>query len=315
MKNRLPVLIADEMHPALMNGLEAYGFPFDYQPSLDAEEILRLLPHYCGLVIRSKLYVDKNVLLAGPNLRFIARAGSGMDNIDEKAAAELGIVCLNAPEGNEDAVGEHAVALLLSLTRNLSAAFEEVKAAQWNREKNRGFELTEMTVAVIGFGHTGKAFARKVSGFGGKVLFYDKNPEVVPTSFAEAALWDQVLKQADVLSFHVPLDEENRGLISKALINSVEKPFFLLNLSRGGIMKTRDILLGLEQGKILGAGLDVLENEKPDTWTAEENELFRSLIATGKVIVTPHIGGWTFSSYRKISEVLLSRIISVLSRD
>lgn len=303
------------MHPALMKGLEERTYAYTYLPDATREEVLAHLPGCSGLVVRSKLKVDKEVIDAGFQLRFIARAGSGMDNVDEDYAAKKGILCLNAPEGNSDAVGEHAAGLLLALTRNSIRAFDEVKEGVWLREENRGEELTELTVGIIGYGHTGQAFARKISGFGCHVLFYDKFIKNIPTPFAQEALLEVVLDRADVLSFHIPWNEENDGLINRTLIEAVSRPFYLLNLSRGGIMKTQDILWGLENGKIKAAALDVLENEKPDTWTLTERMFIQRFIQSKRVIVTPHIGGWTKASYRKISEVLLAKILPVLSKD
>lgn len=301
------------MHESLMEGLDRLGIAFLYIPKASRDEVLDLLPQCQGLVVRSKLYVDREVLERAVNLRFVARAGSGMDNVDETRARELGIACINAPEGNRDAVGEHAVGLLLGLTRRIPASFEEVKFGQWCREENRGEELTELTVGIIGFGNTGQAFARKLSGFGCQIIFYDKYSTPVPTSYAKAALLEEVYDKADVLSFHIPLDEENRGLINNSLIARVARPFYLLNLSRGGIMNTKDILRGLESGKIKAAALDVLENEKPHTWNDGERKMLQDMIDTKRVILTPHIGGWTTASYRRISMVLLAKIETLLS--
>jgi len=315
MEITLPVLIADDMHASLMEGLERLDIPFLYMPEASRTEVLALLPKCQGLVVRSKLLVDREVLAQAGNLLFIARAGSGMDNVDEPFAQSKGIICLNAPEGNRDAVGEHAAGLLLGLIRNIPRAFDEVKQGLWLREENRGEELTEMTVGIIGYGNTGQAFAHKISGFGCRILYYDKNFIDVPTSFAKPALLREVYDQADVLSFHIPLDEENKGLINHSLIASVARPFYLLNLSRGGIMNTPDILRGLESGKIKAAALDVLENEKPHTWNEGESLMLQRMIDTKRVILTPHIGGWTTASYRRISEVLLAKIESLLSQD
>ncbi|MDX5320378.1 MAG: phosphoglycerate dehydrogenase [Bacteroidota bacterium] len=308
-----PILIADDMHPALMQGLEQARIAFRYEPSISRTELIASLPEIEGLVVRSKIHLTRELLQLASHLKFIARAGAGMDNINTVAAAELGIKCINAPEGNRDAVGEHALGLLLGLTRNINRSYSEVQKGQWQREENRGEELTEMTIGIIGFGHTGQSFARKISGLGCEVLYFDKFNSGVPTPYAKEALLDEVYRRANVLSFHIPLEQGNEGLINRKLIESVVQPFYLLNLSRGGIMKTKDVLWGLENGRIKAAGLDVLENEKPDQWTPEERELMHQLNATGRVIITPHIGGWTFSSYRKISEVLLSKILTMLS--
>jgi len=313
MEFNLPVLIVDDMHPSLMEGLEQRGIAYIYKPDATRTEVLDLVSQCCGLVVRSKLQVDKTVLKQAKHLLFIARAGAGMDNLDEAEAMRRRILCLNAPEGNRDAVGEHAAGLLLSLTRRIPASYDQVKQGLWLREENRGEELTELTIGIIGFGNTGQAFAKKMSGFGCRILYYDKNLIDVPTPYAEAALLEEVYDQADVLSFHIPLDEENKGLINNSLIARVARPFYLLNLSRGGIMNTSAILEGLKSGKIKAAALDVLENEKPHTWNEGEKEMLQSMIETKRIILTPHIGGWTTASYRKISEVILAKIESLLS--
>jgi len=301
------------MHASLMEGLQRLGIAYLYEPQASREQVLELIPQCSGLVVRSKLQVDKSLFERGTNLMFIARAGSGMDNVDEEEARSRGIVCINAPEGNRDAVGEHAIGLLLALTRHIPKAFDEVKLGFWNREANRGDELSELTVGIIGFGNTGQAFAKKLSGFGCRILFFDKILKNIPTPYAKPALLEEVYDQADVLSFHIPLDEENKGLINNSLIAKVARPFYLLNLSRGGIMNTIDVLKGLKSGKIKAAALDVLENEKPHTWNEEEKRMLQHMIETNRVILTPHIGGWTTASYRKISEVLLAKIESLLS--
>ncbi|MBI1221583.1 MAG: phosphoglycerate dehydrogenase [Bacteroidetes bacterium] len=308
-----PILIADDMHAVLMNGLQDAHISFDYRPDISVDELKEVIPEYEMLIVRSKIRVDRDLIDRASSLKCIARAGAGMDNIDEAYAKSRGIVCLNAPEGNRDAVGEHALGMLLNLTRNIGRSYKEVQEGKWLREENRGEELTELTVGIIGFGNTGQSFAQKISGFGCQVLYFDKFIPSVPTHFARPALLEEVYDQADVLSFHIPLDESNKGLINRDLIETVTRPFYLLNLSRGGIMNTKDILWGLENGKIKGAGLDVLENETLVHWTEDEKRMFDSLVKTNRVVVTPHIGGWTRASYRKISEVLLNKIMSMLA--
>lgn len=312
---RHKILIIDDMHPSLMLGLEENKIQFTYEPKLSKAEVLELLPDYTGLVVRSKLFIDRTILDAGTKLLFVARAGSGMDNIDLEATNERGIACINAPEANRDAVSEHALAMLLNLTRNISKSSKEVNEFIWDREGNRGDELGEMTVGIIGYGNTGSSLAKKLSGFGCEVIFYDKYLKNVPTPYAKEALLSQVLKQADVLSFHIPLDKNNKHFIDKQLLSQLEKPVYLLNLSRGGIMNTQDILWGLEKGIIKAAALDVLENEKVNQLNAEELSWFNKLRSNQRVLLTPHIAGWTYSSYRKISEVLLSKIMTLLRED
>lgn len=302
------ILIVDDVHPILTEGLTNLGYEVLYLPGLSKEVAKRDYHHVYGLVIRTGFTVDRDFLEAYSQLKFIARAGSGMDNVDEDFAEELGIICLNAPEGNCDAVGEHALGLLLSLTRNIVTSIQEVRQGLWRREENRGLELSEMTVAIIGFGHTGQAFAKKLSGFGCRILYIDREKKEGVSHLALESDWPTVFKEADVLSFHIPLDDKNKRVINRDLINAMEKKFFLLNLSRGGIMHTQDVWNGIIEEKILGAGFDVWENEKIHLWNSAEKELFELMSVSGKLILTPHIGGWTTASYRKISEVLLKKI-------
>lgn len=312
MKEVLRVLIADDMHQALRLGLEKAGLEVSYEPDIKREELMNALPEYHGLVLRSKLHVNKEIIDRGSKLQFIARAGSGMDNVEEAYASARGILCLSAAEGNCDAVGEQTIGLMLNLTRKIIKSFEEIKQGIWDREGNRGEELSDLCVAIIGYGHTGQAVARKLQGFGSNVIFYDKFKKNIPTPYAREALLQEVLDQADVVSFHIPLDTDNKYLINKQFISSFVKPVYLLNLSRGGIMNTSDVLWGLETGKIKAAAFDVLENENPGTWSGEEKNLFEALLATNRIILTPHVAGWTVASYRKISEVLLDKILTGL---
>ncbi|TNE78326.1 MAG: phosphoglycerate dehydrogenase [Bacteroidetes bacterium] len=309
------ILIVDDIHSALMEGFHQLNIDFDYRPDITRADVLNQLASYTGLVVRSKIQIDREILDAGSSLLFVARAGAGMDNIDLVATKEKGIRCINAPEGNRDAVAEMAMGLLLDLCRNIGKSDAEIRSGKWDREGNRGYELSELCIGIIGFGNTGSQFAKRLMSFDSNVIYFDKNPNIIPTYGAEPALFEQVLKQADVLSFHVPLEGGNEHLIDKQLLESLAKPIFLLNTARGGIMKTQDVLWGLEQGIILGVGLDVLENEKIAQLNTEEKDRFERLKAHPKVRFTPHVAGWTFSSYKKIAEVLLSKISAMLSED
>lgn len=309
------ILIVDDMHPAFMRGLEEKGFEFDYYPEIQRDEIIQNLRNYHVLVVRSKIFIDREILDAAPQLFLIARAGSGMDNIDEQETAKRNVRCINAPEANSDAVAELTAGAIIAMTRNIIRANGEVKNFLWQREENRGDELTEMTLGIIGFGHCGQALARKMSGFGIRILYYDKFVKNIPTLHAIESLMEEVCEQADIVSFHIPLTEENRGIIDKRLISSFNKPVYLLNFSRGGIMRTEDILWGLESGRLKGLALDVLENEKLHQMNDRERDLFHRLVQNDRVLLTPHIAGWTFSSYRKISEVLLFKLLLELSQD
>ena len=304
MKNN--ILIVDDIHPVFMEMAEAKGYQCDYKPTIKPDEALQILGDYAGLVIRSKFRLNRQYLDTAKNLRFICRAGAGMDNIDEAYAAEKGIMLINAPEGNMDAVGEHAVGLLLSLMNNFNRADEQIRTGSWQREANRGYELKGRTVGIIGYGFMGKSFAKKLSGFEANVIAYDKYKTGFSDGYAREVSMEEIVKHSDVLSLHVPLTAETDGLINEEYLFHFKKPIFFINTSRGKTARVRAILDAVKQGKILGAGLDVLEVERFPSLA--EQEWFNELKQSGKVILTPHVAGWTFESYRKISEVMGSKL-------
>ncbi|MVN92521.1 NAD(P)-dependent oxidoreductase [Mucilaginibacter aquatilis] len=304
--NTKSILIVDDLHPLFIEEVEALGYRCDYQPLIKRDEALKVLSNYDGLVIRSKFLVDKQVLDAALQLKFIARAGAGMDNIDETYAIEKGIKLINAPEGNSDAVGEHAIGLLLSLMNNLNRADAEVRTGLWQREANRGYELKGRTVGIIGYGHMGRSFARKLKGFEVNVIAYDKYKTGFSDEYAREVSMEEIVKHSDVLSLHTPLTAETNGLVNDEYLFHFKKPIFLLNTSRGQVVHTQAVLNAINQGKILGAGLDVLEIEKFPLLA--QQQWFEDLRTNGEVILSPHVAGWTFESYRKISEVMASKI-------
>lgn len=303
---RKNILIVDDLHPIFIEQVEALGYTCDYQPTIKLEEALAILPQYEGLVIRSKFQVTAEIIDMAANLRFIARAGAGMDNIDEAYAIQKGIILINAPEGNRDAVGEHAIGLLLSLMNNLNRGDAEVRNGLWQREANRGYELKGRTVGIIGYGHMGQSFARKLKGFEVNVIAYDKYKTGFSDDYAREVSMEEIVKHSDVLSLHVPLTPETNGLVNDEYLFHFKKPIFLLNTARGQVVETQAVLNGIRQGKILGAGLDVLETEKFPALA--EQPWFEELKNSGKVILSPHVAGWTFESYRKISEVMAVKI-------
>lgn len=304
MKNN--ILIVDDVHPIFMEQAEAKGYTCDYRPTVKTEEALQIIGDYAGLVIRSKFQVTKQVFDLATNLQFIARAGAGMDNIDEAYAAEKGIKLINAPEGNSDAVGEHAIGLLLSLMNNFNRGDAEIRNGKWEREGNRGYELKGKTVGIIGYGHMGHSFARKLSGFQVDVIAYDKYKTGFSDRYAREVSMEQIVKLSDVLSIHVPLTSETNGLIDDEYLFHFKKPVFFINTSRGKTAKVSSVLKAIKEGKILGAGLDVLEVEKFPTLA--EQAWYDELRQSGKVILSPHVAGWTFDSYRKISEVMAEKL-------
>ncbi|QEC76894.1 2-hydroxyacid dehydrogenase [Mucilaginibacter ginsenosidivorax] len=308
MKNN--ILIVDDVHPIFMDQAEAKGYTCDYRPTIKTEEALQIIGNYAGLVIRSKFQVSRQVFDLATNLQFVARAGAGMDNIDEAYAAQKGIKLINAPEGNSDAVGEHAIGLLLSLMNNFNRGDAEIRNGKWEREGNRGYELKGKTVGIIGYGHMGHSFARKLSGFQVDVIAYDKYKTGFSDRYAREVSMEQIVKLSDVLSIHVPLTSETNGLIDDEYLFHFKKPIFFINTSRGKTAKVSSVLKAIKEGKILGAGLDVLEVEKFPTLA--EQAWYDELRQSGKVILSPHVAGWTFDSYRKISEVMAEKLVKLV---
>jgi D-3-phosphoglycerate dehydrogenase len=303
------ILIVDDIHPVFIEQAEAMGYHCDYQPTIKPDQAYEIIAGYEGLVIRSKFLVTKQVIDISKNLQFICRAGAGMDNIEEDHAREKGIALINAPEGNMDAVGEHAVGMLLSLMNNLNRADAEVRQGIWKREANRGYELKGKTVGIIGYGFMGKSFAKKLAGFGVNVIAYDKYKTGFSDVHAREVSMEEIVKHADVLSFHIPLTSETNGMVDDEYLFHFKKPIFLLNTSRGKVVKTQAVLNGIKAGKILGAGLDVLEAEKFPA--LGEQAWFEELRQSGKVLLTPHVAGWTFDSYRRISEVMAEKLATL----
>ncbi|WP_207422306.1 NAD(P)-dependent oxidoreductase [Desertivirga brevis] len=300
------ILIADFLHPVFKVEAEKLGYKVDDFPHYSKEQTLAEIANYHGIAVRTKFRIDKELIDAASGLEFIARAGAGLDNIDEAYAAAKGIKLLNAPEGNRDAVAEHAIGMLLSLMNNLRKSDFEVRNGIWDREGNRGVELNGRTVAIIGYGFMGQRFARKLKSFDVNVIAYDKYKTGFSDEYVTEVSMEQVVKQADVLSLHIPLTRETRQMVDEEYFFHFKKPIFFLNTARGEIVNTRSVLTAIQQGKILGAGLDVLEVEKfPGI---ADQSWFADLVANDKVILSPHVAGWSVESYRKISEVLANKL-------
>lgn len=302
------VFIIDEVHPLLIDSLRAKGWVVEYQPNCTRAQVMEWIGGYDGLIVRTKTQVDANVLLHAVKLKWIGRAGAGLDNIDLDYCAEKNIVCFNAGVANADAVGEHTLAMLLSLSTKLQKADKEVRNQIWNRKDNTGWELKGKTIGIIGYGNTGMAVAKKLSGFDVNVLAFDKYKTDFSDGFAKESTMQALFSLCDIVSLHVPLTAETNGLVTKDWIQAFEKPIVLLNLARGGIVNLPDLCASLHSGKVVGAGLDVLENENLQSMTEVQQFHFNQLIALPQVVLSPHVGGWTNESYRKISEVLLQKI-------
>lgn len=304
------ILIVDELHPVFKERAIALGYEVDDEPLFTRAQTLAAISSYQGIAVRTKFRIDQELMAAAPSLKFIARAGAGLDNIDEAYATSRNITLLNAPEGNMDAVGEHAIGLLLSLMNNFRNADQEVRNGIWDREGNRGYELKGKTVGIIGYGFMGKSFAKKLSGFEVNVIAYDKYKTGFTDAYAKEVSMEEIVRQSDVLSLHIPLTAETRQMLNEEYLFHFRKPFFFINTARGEIVNTAAVLSAIKSGKILAAGLDVLEVEKFPALA--DQQWFSNLKDSGKVILTPHVGGWTFESYRKISEVLAEKLSSVI---
>lgn len=300
------ILIIDDLHPTFKEQATALGFEVDDKPLITRAETLAIIKDYAGIAVRTKFRIDKELFDVAPNLKFVARAGAGLDNIDEAIAKERNIQLINAPEGNRDAVGEHAVGLLLSLMNNFRNADAEIRNGIWDREGNRGYELKGKTVGIIGYGFMGQKMAQKLKGFEVNVIAYDKYKTGFTDEFAREVSMEEIVKHSDVLSLHVPLTKETKQMVNDEYFYHFKKPIFFINTARGEIVNTSAVLANIRSGKILGAGLDVLETEKFPL--LGEQPWFDELKTNGKVILTPHVGGWTFDSYRKISEVLAQKL-------
>jgi D-3-phosphoglycerate dehydrogenase len=297
------VLIVDEVHPSMAEGLTKLGFEVETRLGLSADEFRRILPSFDGLVIRSKFKIAADIV-ENTHLTFIARAGAGLDLVDLDACLARGIAVFAANEGNADAVAEHVIGQILSLAHKLHTSDTEIRHGLWEREGNRGFEIKGKTIGIIGYGNMGKAVASRLSGFGMKILAYDK---YAPSLDFPASL-EQIFEEADILSLHIPLTSATRGLVTPSFIESFKKPILFINSSRGPISPLEPLLKGLRSGKIRGLALDVLPNEKLSTWSPVEKEIFTEIAAYPATIFSPHVAGWTTESYYKINEVLLEKI-------
>ena len=308
----MKILFIDTVHPLLTDLLQKEGHECIDGSKLSFEELKKILPQYEGAVIRSRFIFNKELLGCGINLKFIARAGAGMENIDASYATQKGITCINSPEGNRDAVGEQAIAMLLALFNNLLRADKEVREGKWIREGNRGVELQGKTVCIIGYGNTGSVFAKKLSGFECNVLAYDKYRKGFGNTFVKEVQMQEILDKADILSLHIPLTDETEYLVNDAFIKNFKRNFYLINTSRGRCVKTDDVVVNLKSGKILGACLDVNEYEESSFESSKadgmQSESWKYLLRSDKVILTPHIAGWTHESNEKMARVLFEKI-------
>jgi D-3-phosphoglycerate dehydrogenase len=307
------VLFVDSTHDRLPEKLSQSGFNCDYKPDIKPEDIIKIIPKYDGIIIRSKIRIDKTIIDEAINLKFIGRVGAGLENIDVEYANQKGIKCFNSPEGNRDAVGEQALGMLLALFNNILKADFEVRGGKWIREGNRGLEIKGKTIGIIGYGNMGGAFAQRLKGFEANVIAYDKYKLDYSNEYVTEKGLEDLFEQTDILSINVPLTEETQFMVNDEFINRFKKDIYIINTARGKVLKTEDLVKNMKSGKVLGAALDVLEYEQVsfENLHADNDlpEAFQYLINSKNVVLTPHIAGWTRESNIKLSEFLADKII------
>ncbi|RIA10947.1 D-3-phosphoglycerate dehydrogenase [Flavobacteriaceae bacterium MAR_2010_72] len=306
----MKILHLDTNHPLLIDELNNLGFINDEDYTSTKQEVEFKISHYEGVIIRSRFTIDKSFLDAATHLKFIGRVGAGLENIDSDYAAKKGVELIAAPEGNRNAVGEHTLGMLLSLFNKLNKADREVRQGKWLREANRGLELDGKTVGIIGYGNMGKAFAKKLRGFDVTVLCYDIKDDVGDENAKQVSLQD-FQKRVDIVSLHTPQTSLTLNMIDTQFIDGFKNPFWFLNTARGKSVVTNDLVKALKSGKILGAGLDVLEYEKTSfehLFSSEMPEPFQYLIQAENVILTPHVAGWTVESKAKLAQTIVDKI-------
>lgn len=307
----MKILHLDKNHYSLIRDLKTNGYINVEAYKMSLNRIKSVIGQFDGIVVRSRFKIDSDFLKNGDKIKFVARVGSGIENIDIQYLKRRGIKLISAPEGNSNAVGEHALGLILSLLNKLSLANDSVKNKLWNREKFRGYEIENKTVGIIGYGNTGKSLARKLSGFNVKeIIFYDIKKKT-KDSIARQVSIEELQNKCNILSIHTPQNNLSIGLINKAFIERMKNPFWLINTARGSAVKIKDLIDGIENKKILGAALDVLEYEKKsfeNTFNDKIDQNFLSLIENEKIILTPHIAGWTFESHLKLAKIIVQKI-------
>jgi D-3-phosphoglycerate dehydrogenase / 2-oxoglutarate reductase len=314
---KLKVLFIDSTHPLLPEKLSAAGMDCNYRPEISRKLVEKTIHLYDGIIIRSKFPLNRELLSRAIKLKFIGRVGSGLENIDVDYATSNNIACFNSPEGHRDATGEHAAGMLLALVNNICKANCEVKAGQWFREVNRGMEILGKTIGIIGYGNTGKTFARCLSGFGCRLLAYDKYKFDYSDQYVTESDMNELFDECDILSINVPLTSETKYLVNHEFLNRFKKDIFIVNVSRGAVINTADLVACLKTGKVKGAALDVLEYEKTNFEELHRKNLpedYLFLLEHQRVILTPHIAGWTHESNSRLAEIIADKIIHTFGK-
>ena len=302
------ILITANVHPYLIETFEKQGGKVLYDPQITYQSLLEKIGEVKGLVVTTRLKIDKTIINAATNLKWIGRLGSGMELIDTDYAASKNIACISSPEGNRNAVGEHALGMLLSLTNKIIKSCNEVKSGDWLRDENRGIEISGKTIGIIGYGNTGTAFAKVLSGFDVTMLGYDTNKLGFGGKFIREADLEQICRYADVISFHVPLSDETMHMANDEFFDKLKNKPIIINTSRGNVIETNALINALKENKISGAALDVLENEKMETFSAIEKTQMEYLLQQNNVLITPHIAGYSKEAFLKMSEVLIAKL-------